>query len=88
MNHEQCPCCPNHCEKNNLGCGRGKEYFDSNKEPKTIEEQVIMDLRKCGHLLHHNKDLNSSHVLSGFSVEELNQLHQLLSKIYCHFESI
>ncbi len=52
MNQENCPCCPNHCSKDNLRCGRGKEYFanqDTNKEPKTLNEQVISDLRKCGH---------------------------------------
>ena len=84
MNQENCPCCPNHCSKDNLGCGRGKEYFenqDTNKEPKTLNEQVISDLRKCGHLLHHNRDLDAKEFLSCFSEEELNVLHELLSKI-------
>ena len=84
MNQENCPCCPNHCQKDNLGCGRGKEYFNNqgtNKEPKTLNEQVISDLRKCGHLLHHNRDLDTNEFLSCFSEDELNELHELLSKI-------
>lgn len=26
---ERCPCCGNHCPKENLQCGRGKRYFES-----------------------------------------------------------
>lgn len=85
MNEEKCPCCHNHCNVNNLSCGRGIEHFYKSKEisePKTLNEQIIIDLRKCGHLLHHNKDLNMNEVLSNFSLEELNDLHELLSKFY------
>lgn len=84
MNNETCPCCPNHCPKDNFSCGRGREHFNSqnnSSEPKTIEEQVIMDLRKCGHLLHHNKELDTKELLSNFREEELKKLHELLSKI-------
>lgn len=84
MNSEYCPCCPNHCTEDHLNCGRGKEYFnrqnDYNIEPKTFQEQVIMDLKKCGHLLHHNKNWNADELLSNFSEEELHELHDLLSK--------
>lgn len=85
MNNETCPCCLNHCQKDNLSCGRGREHFNSqnnNSEPKTIEEQVIMGLRKCGHLLHHNKELDTNELLSNFTEEEeLGKLHELISKI-------
>lgn len=84
MNEETCPCCSNHCSKDRLSCGRGRAHFGSqsvNDEPKSINEQVIMDLRKCGHLLHHNKDLDVNELLSCFSEDELKQLHELLSKI-------
>ena len=84
MNQENCPCCPNHCAKDNLGCGRGREYFssaDTNNEPRSLNEQVISDLRKCGHLLHHNRDLDMNQLLSGLTDEELEKLHELLSKI-------
>lgn len=84
MSEERCPCCSNHCLKDNLGCGRGAEYFnrDNDSNIKTLDEQVIMELRKCGHLLHHNKELNPEKLLSVFSEQELNQLHSLLSKIH------
>jgi hypothetical protein len=32
MSEEKCPCCPNYCSKDNLGCGRGKNYFNNNLE--------------------------------------------------------
>lgn len=84
MDQEKCPCCPNHCSKDNLGCNRGRDYFsnkDEKIEPKTLNEQVIADLRKCGHLLHHNRDLDINEFLSNLTEEELNKLHELLSKI-------
>lgn len=87
MKVEKCPCCPNHCSKDNLGCRRGIEHFNSpnnSSAPKSLCNQVIIDLRKCGHLLHHNKELNTDELLSNFSEEELNKLHKLLSKIYNH----
>lgn len=86
---EKCPCCPNHCSVDNLSCGRGRNYFGKENmkenmeaEPKTLEEQIVSDLRKCGHLLHHNRDLNVADILSGFSEEELNQFHELLARFY------
>lgn len=86
MKEEKCPCCPNHCLKDNLGCGRGRNYFNHQSSDgcnsATINEQIIMDLRKCGHLLHHNKDLDTDEILANFSKDELNQLHELLSKIH------
>ena len=84
MNEENCPCCPNYCAKDNLGCGRGKDFFDNQgniSEPKSIQDQVIADLRKCGHLLHDNKELNTNQLISVFSLDELDELHALLSKI-------
>jgi hypothetical protein len=82
MNIEKCPCCPNHCSKDNLGCKRGKEYFNNNLESNSIEENIIHDLRECGHLLHHNRET----ILKNFSNDELNELHKLLSKICNNFE--
>ena len=85
MNEEYCPCCPNRCSKDELRCGRGREHFDMqndyNDEPQTIQKQIIFDLRKCGHLLHHNRDINAEDLLSAFTEKELNTLHELLSKI-------
>lgn len=88
MNEEKCPCCHNHCDINNLSCGRGIAHFNKSneEEPKTLNEQVIMDLRKCGHLLHHNKDLNIEKLTSVLSNDELIILHNLLSKIYTNIK--
>lgn len=86
MNIENCPNCPNHCPKDNLGCGRGRAYFNLEEkeiqEPKTLNEQVIADIRKCGHILHHNRDINVDETLSSFTEEELKEMHELLSKFY------
>lgn len=85
MNEEKCPCCPNNCSKDSLRYRRGEEHFSDGKKdesPKTIEEQVIMDIRKCGHTLHHRENINSQEVLSNFQIEELEKLHELLTKLY------
>lgn len=89
MNKEKCPCCPNHCSEDNLACGRGINYFNNKSNssgPMSINEQIIMDLRKCGHFLHHNRDFDIDKILYNFSEDELNQLHELLSKIHNNFE--
>lgn len=84
MDKETCPCCHNHCSKDNLGCNRGKAYFDNQgdcNETNSLEEQVIIDLKECGHLLHHNREVSINKLLTNYSKEELNKLHELLSKI-------
>ena len=80
---EVCPGCENHCDKNNLRCGRGRNYFScqTQNSEASIEEQVMEDLRKCGHILHHAKELDQSSFLSNLSEDELETLHELLSKI-------
>ncbi len=80
MNNEHCPCCPNNCHKDNLKCGRGHDYFSSdNSDSKlnNLEDEVIADLRRCGHMLHHHGELQ----IDNISEEELKTLHELLSKI-------
>lgn len=84
MKEENCPCCPNHCDKENLNCWRGREYFGSTNrqdDPKTLEEKVISELRKSGHKLHHQREGNPIEMLSNMTKEELETLHELLSKI-------
>lgn len=52
MNIENCPCCPKHCQKSNLNCGRGEEYFKQNNydnSKKDIFTEIIVNLQKCGH---------------------------------------
>lgn len=89
MSEEHCPFCSNHCSKENLGCGRGRNYFD-NKSNRcdfiTMNEQIIIDLRKCGNLLHYNRNLDIDKILLNFSEDELNKLHELLSKINNNIE--
>lgn len=89
MNSQNCPCCPNHCEKSNLGCGRGVEYYNNLSNPerqKTASDEVISDLRRCGHILHHNESQDTSSFLSGLTDEEIDKLHELLSKVCNSFE--
>lgn len=31
-NTPKCPCCSNHCEQNNLQCGKGESYFNGEAE--------------------------------------------------------
>lgn len=88
MKQDICPNCPNHCSKDNLGCGRGRAYFSdlegeskNTNEVKSMSEQVIMDIRRIGHALHHNRDLDISSITSNLTDEELTRLHELLSKI-------
>jgi hypothetical protein len=83
LNNEKCPCCPNHCEKDNLGCGRGRDYFNNqsdNLENLSLNEKIIADLRKCGHLLHHNRDIDSNAILNSYSQDELEEFYKLLQK--------
>lgn len=84
MKEENCPCCSNHCPKDNLSCGRGVAHFsntNNESEINSIEEQVVADLRKCGHMLHHSHDVNPEELLSNLTDDELQKLHELLSKI-------
>ena len=95
MTTENCPMCQNHCPKENLRCGRGREYFNENKhqedynntsEHSSIKEQVIFDMRRCGHFLHHNRELDINKVFSNLSDEELTKLHELLTNIHNNME--
>lgn len=84
MENNTCPCCHNHCSKDNLSCNRGRDYFNNldNPTPKTLNELVISDLKICGHMLHHNKNLDTNNILSNLKNDELTVLHELLTKIY------
>lgn len=83
MELEKCPCCPNHCPKDNLGRGKGREHFSHSNDSieKTTSEKVIIELQRCGHLLHHNRNFNNDKLLSNFSEEELDKLYELLFKV-------
>ena len=94
---KNCPCCPNHCEVNSLRCGRGREYFsqgesssenthgkkhDKDESSMTKEERVLFKIQKCGHELHHSKDIQS---VSFLSEDEQVTLIELLSKCLEHW---
>lgn len=32
-NTNKCPFCPNHCDRNNLQCGKGEDYFNGEAVP-------------------------------------------------------
>lgn len=85
MNQDTCPICPNHCSKENLSCGRGRIYFSNKKNDlninQAIDDVIIEDLRSCGHLLHHNREINTTNLFVDFKETEKEQLHELLSKI-------
>jgi hypothetical protein len=91
---EVCPCCPNHCPKEQLRCPRGRNYFeggaDAAQSPHhhqgiqqnpnlSTEELVIGLLRKCGHMLHHGA-AQGTDLLSNLSDAEKEQLKALLEK--------
>lgn len=90
MSKEKCPCCPNHCDIDNLNCGRGRDYFKTetnqtknnhqkNKDESTmtLEEKTFSKIRACGHFLHHS---NNSVDLNFLSDEEKQELIKILSK--------
>ncbi len=72
MNEEQqiCPCCPNHCTKENLNCGRGKNYFRITEQESTttenylhdenhfhhdsFDEQLLVKLKMCNYFMRHH----------------------------------
>lgn len=81
-----CPCCPNHCSKNELRCKRGEAYFSGNDHAHpvahTTEEKIIVQFRKFGHYLHHFSDAQpAKKMLANLSDEEKEDLLSLLVKI-------
>lgn len=85
-----CPVCGNHCNKDDLKCGRGKNYFGLNGEDgrrggdrphgapfNKDEDPTVTLLRRCGHLLHHGGVEN---ILAPLSEEEKKTLGALLNK--------
>ena len=82
-----CPCCHRHCPADALNCGRGQKYFEKkeypgNRHPETTEEKIILQLRRCGHFLHHTKEsaADAEQLLGALSDEERTTLSSLLEK--------
>ena len=90
MSNEKCPCSPNHCDKDNLNCGRGRDYFGETANQKknnnylnkdestmTLEEKTFSKIRACDHFLHHSdKEVN----LNFLTDLEKQELINILSK--------
>lgn len=89
-NQTNCPCCGNHCPKDDLQCGRGKRYFGETAQSPAKdghahgapfengdEEPAVTMLRRCGHLLHHG---GADNLLDPLTEEEKRTLCELLGK--------
>lgn len=44
MESKKCPCCPNHCDKESLSCGRGEEYFHGTK--KLVKKNQVLSKKQ------------------------------------------
>ena len=52
MENEKCPCCPKHCDKNSINCGKGKSYFSVGNTQETLVKNVE---KHHAHHRHHDK---------------------------------
>lgn len=86
-----CPSCGRHCPPDDLHCPRGRAYFgleaeggqhDKKRREINIEDETILLMLKCGHLLHHGlvERAGSEDMLSFLSPEEKNDLTAALKK--------
>ena len=86
-NKEYCIGCPNHCHKDKLMCGKGRAYFnvaESEQHHRQYREQpsgIVALLRECGHILHHNHDINNDKLCANLTSQEQKNLEELLNKI-------
>ena len=79
-----CPQCENHCPVDQLRCPRGQAHFGTaaqEPEEQSLDDAVILLMRKCGHYLHHHSaDASGEALLSALSEAEKNELIALLEK--------
>ena len=85
-----CPCCENHCPKDDLRCKEGRAHFGvpapqnrpTGPRPAEDGDDAITLLRKCGHILHHRFGHGSdpAPLLGALTLEEQNTLCSLLTK--------
>ena len=84
-NQEFCPQCPNHCNKDELRCSRGKAFFGLQEENAPRNKQHLIGiaalLKQCGHTMHHNPSIDNDKICASLSKEEQQTLEQLLNKI-------
>lgn len=85
-----CHYCYRHCSIINLHCPRGKDTFQQKEAKETritnssMEEKIIILLRRCTHFLHYYQgNKNLIHLLTSFDVKKQHELILLLEK-YLH----
>lgn len=84
---ECCPCCKNHCKRDNLHCSRGRKYFaafeEENKEDTS--SSLLYALMETGHSLRHmakhGHKLDEEEILASLSKEEEDMLADMLSRL-------
>lgn len=78
------PQCENHCPADQLRCPRGQAHFGTaaqEPEEQSLDDAVILLMRKCGHYLHHHgADASGEALLSALSEAGKNELIALLEK--------
>lgn len=94
MAEKICPQCENHCSVDALRCGKGAKYFGIQHQERdissmTIDERILVLLRRCGHHLHHNAghDTNDAALVDILTAEEKTSLEVILQKCLRHWQS-
>lgn len=87
MEEKICPQCENHCPADALKCGKGAKYFGIRRQEResgsaTIDERILVLMRRCGHHLHHNAghDTNAAALFDMLTEEEKASLEVILQK--------
>lgn len=96
--NQNCPCCDNHCPKDQLGCSTGRQHFGIEEpkhahaagHPANSDDTLIVLLRKCGHFLHHNigRDGDTAPLLNALSPDERKTLEALLEKCIKNWQQL
>lgn len=51
-NMNKCPCCSHHCDRNDLQCGKGESYFNSEANPDAERTHSHHEIKHHGHRHH------------------------------------
>lgn len=93
MEQGYCPCCSNHCHREQLKCKRGKKFFeDCNKTSRRAEADVSDEeekltrslkklVRKCAKRTRREKDGKGGAAFNNLTKEEKQTLRALLAKL-------
>lgn len=88
VKEERCPCCHNHCRRDNLHCSRGRKYFEKEEKKQKQEESagsLLYAIMEAGHSLRHmakhGKGLDEEEILSDLSAEEKDILLSLVTRL-------